>query len=204
MHPSVHARTLGRGLPRRRVTDLSRGRPRVASRVAASDLPRVPDPELLDLRRPGASRARSSGSATRSGPRRSTGCTTTRWSGRSIPTPTRIRGGVSSAPTRSPAPPARARRAGRRGASHVPGARRADDLQRAAPGRLQLLHAAAAGDVDRRRGARPMDPAGRRRVARGSGRRVRRGGGHPLAPRPRRLAAGRLGRADLAAASWPT
>ncbi len=38
------------------------------------------------------------------------------------------------------------------------------------PARAQLLHAAAAGRLDRRRGPRPVDEPGRRRLARGSGR----------------------------------
>ena len=56
----------------------------------------------------------------------------------------------------------------------------------------QLLHPAAADRLDRRRGARPVDEPGRRRLARGSRRRVRRGGGRALAVRPRGLRRGQL------------
>ena len=78
------------------------------------------------------------------------------------------------------------------------GARRVRDEDRAPhaeqlpPARAQLLHAAAAGRLDRRRGARPVDQPGRRRLARGPGRGVRRGGGRSLAVRSRRLRRGQL------------
>ena len=69
--------------------------------------------------------------------------------------------------------------------------------QRLPPALAQLLHAAAARHVDRRRAARPGRAAGRRRLARRADGGVRRGGGRPLAVRPRRLRAGQLRAADL-------
>ncbi len=88
------------------------------------------------------------------------------------------------------------RRAVRRGASHVPRSGRPDDVQRAAPRRVQLLHAAAARDVGRRRGTEPVAATGRRCLARRTGRRFRRRGGHAVAVRPRRPTRRLLGSAD--------
>ena len=53
----------------------------------------------------------------------------------------------------------------RGGPGGVPRAARPVPVRRAAPRVVQLLHAAAAADVDRRRGARRVDQPGRRRVA---------------------------------------
>ena len=82
---------------------------------------------------------------------------------------------------------------------HAPGGpRRVRDPDRAPhaeqlpPAGPQLLHPAAAHRLDRRRGARPVDEPGRRRLARGSRRRVRRGGGRALAVRPRGVRRGQL------------
>ena len=64
--------------------------------------------------------------------------------------------------------------------------------QQLPPPRAQLLHAAAARGVDRRRSPRPVDEPGHRRLARRARRGVRRGGGRALAVRPRRVRRGQL------------
>ena len=68
-------------------------------------------------------------------------------------------------PTSLPAPAPDLAAALERGAGGVPRTHRALDLQRAAPRVVQLLHAAPAAQLDRRRGACPVDPSRRRRVA---------------------------------------
>ena len=125
--------------------------------------------------------------------RRSTGSTTRRWSARwacrpatrSCAAPTSAR---PASPARRPQSPATLQAVldefTTRIAPHT--------LNSYHPRALSLLHAAAARRLDRRRGPRPVDEPGRRRLARGSRRRVRRGGGRALAVRPRRVRRGQL------------
>ena len=164
----------------------SRGRPRafdLGRSAAPTELIGSATPPLRAPRRP----------ARRPGRRRSTGSTTRRWSARWACRPatrscaatyfgeTGEPGRGARRPAAAPGRPRRVRRADR--AAHA---------QQLPPARAQLLHAAAAGRLDRRRGARPVDQPGHRRLARRAGRRVRRGGGRPLAVRPRRVRRGQL------------
>ncbi len=75
----------------------------------------------------------------------------------------------------------------------LPRACGADDVQRAAPRCVQLLHASTARDVRRRGDPRAVAPTGRGRLARGPRRRLRRGGGDALARGSGRDAGGGLG-----------
>ena len=78
-------------------------------------------------------------------------------------------------------------------ARRVPRATGAVPVRRATPRIVQLLHAAADPDRDRRRDARRVDQPRHRPVARRHGCAVRRGRGHPLAVRPHRLRRRRVG-----------
>ena len=133
---------------------------------------------------------RSSASARPPGARPWTGSTTRRWPApwagppatRSCGACTSGRpGGPGAAPEDPTDPPGGHRRV------HRP--HRPPHAQLLPPARAVVLHAAAARRVHRRRGARPVDEPGHRRLARGPGRRLRGGGGRPLAVRPRRATA---------------
>ena len=169
-----------RGARVRRVTYRHGSLPSSLPAVPRDDLPRRPRPRAPGPAAPTAPARRSNGSSrTRIG-RRSTGCSTARSNGRSIRSRIPIHAHDSSDRRRAGAGAGTRRAHGRR-LPCLPRARRADDVQRAAPRCVQLLHASTARDVRRRRDARAVAPTRRRRLARGTGRRLRRGGGHPLA-----------------------